>query len=308
MSSPKKTLVVQTVLNQNAPFYASTITSLSGASVALVSNTLNQLESQGKITSRKEGKKNLYALTSATFGPTTLVTEPSCSVEEKFEFIRDVVRMVIKGTNPSALIVGRSGVGKTYLVRDELTRAGYEADVDYLFVSGHTSAFGLYKLLHDNRDSFIVFDDCDSAFKDMKSVNLLKSALDSYDVRRVSWFSEKTSEKEDIEPFFDFTGRIIFISNLYADKIDEAIRSRSFCMNLHMTNQEVTSHMKSLLKVIEPAVDMRIKEEVLAYLNSIAEDFSTYGLRTLMQAIRIRFGASANNDWKKMVKLVTANT
>ena len=305
----KKQNVIDIVYGQSAPFYASTITSLSGSSVALVSNTLNELIDQGKISTRKEGKKNLYTLTDGANNiQMNITTEPICSVAEKFDYIRDVVHMVIKGVNPSAMIVGRSGVGKTYLVRDELTKAGLQKDKDYLFVSGHSSAFGLYKLLHDNREHFIVMDDCDSIFRDAKSVNILKAALDSYDVRRVSWFSEKTDDKEDIEPYFDFEGRILFVSNLYAERIDEAVRSRCFCMDLHMTNSEVTEHMRNLVKDIEKDVPLDIKLEVLDYINSISDCFETYGLRSLMQAIRIRCGASRENDWRKMVKIITCNT
>lgn len=302
----KKQTVIETVLNQSSPFHTSTITSLSGCSVALVCSTLNELVEQGKVKTGKDGKKTLFTLTDGAHNTVVNVTtEQICTVSEKFDFIREVVRMVINEVNPSALITGRSGVGKTFLVRDELKQAGLEKDVDYMFVSGHSSAFGLYKLLHDNRDNFIVFDDCDSVFKDLKSINLLKSALDSYDIRRVSWFSEKTDDKEDIEPFFDFNGRIIFISNLYADRIDEAVRSRSFCMDLHMTNSEVTEHMRNIVSAIEPKVDLSIKMEVLDYIDSISDCFEVYGLRTLMQAIRIRVGARNSSNWKSMVKLIT---
>lgn len=304
----KKQRVIETVFQQSAPFYSSTITSLSGSSVALVSNTLNELIDAGKISSQREGKKLVYNLIDgANNQQIRITTEPICTIAEKFEYIRDIVRMVINGVNPSALIVGRSGVGKTFLVRNELTKAGLEKDKDYLFVSGHSSAFGLYKMLHDNREHFIVLDDCDSVFRDPKSVNILKSALDSYDVRRVSWFSEKTDNKEDLEPFFDFEGRIIFISNLYADRIDEAVRSRSFCMNLTMTNSEVTERMRSIVADIEPNVDIDIKHEVLNYIDSISDCFETYGIRTLIQSIRIRQGAGHENDWKKMVQIVACN-
>jgi hypothetical protein len=303
----KKQEVIDTVYQQTAPFYSSTIMALSGASPALISNTINALLHEGKLASRKEGKKLIYTLIDNGINTQmNIVQEPICSVAEKFDYIRYVVSLVINGVNPSALITGRSGVGKTHLVMDELKKAGLEKDKDYLFVSGHSSAFGLYKLLHDNRENFIVFDDCDSVFKDPKSVNLLKAALDSYDIRRVSWFSDKTDNNEDIDPYFDFEGRVIFISNLYAERIDEAVRSRSFCMNLCMSNAEVTEHMRNIIADIEPKVDMAIKLEVLEYIDTIADCFETYGLRTLIQSIRIRQGCPAG-DWRKMIKVVSCN-
>ena len=296
-------------MQQAAPFHTSTITSLSGSSVALVCSTLNELIDAGKIYTQKDGRKMLYTLVdNNTNTQVNITTEQICTVAERFSYIREAVEMVISGINTSALITGRSGVGKTYLVREVLQQASLKKDEDYILVSGYSSAFGLYKLLYENSDRFIVFDDCDSAFSDPKSISLLKAALDNYNVRRVSWFSEKTDNKEDIEPYFDFTGRIVFISNLYAERIDEAIRSRSFCMNLRMTNAEVTEHMRNLIKVIEPSIAIEIKEEVLNYIDTISSCFEVYGLRTFIQACRIRTGISSSSDWRKMVKTVTRNT
>ncbi|MFA5754535.1 MAG: hypothetical protein WC905_04270 [Patescibacteria group bacterium] len=303
----KKQEIINAIYKQSVPFHSSAIMSLSGASSALISNTINTLLAEGKVSSRKDGKKNIYTLIDNSSNIQTSITqEPVCSIAEKFEYIREVVRMVINGDNPSALITGRPGVGKTYLVLDELKRAGLEKDEDFLFVSGHSSAFGLYKLLHDNRDCFIVLDDCDNCFKDLKSINLLKAALDSYDIRRVSWISDRTNNNEDIDPYFDFEGRIIFISNLYASRIDEAVRSRSFCINLCMSNTEVTEHMHNILEAIEPTVSMDIKLEVLNYIDTISDCFETYGLRTLIQSIRIRQGCTSS-DWQKMIKIVSCS-
>lgn len=305
----KKQKVIETVFAQEMPFYSTTIQSLSGTSVALVSNTLNELLDAGKISAKKDGKKIVYALTDGMNDTQmTVTTEPICSMQEKFKYIHDIVQMVVDGVNPSAMITGRPGIGKTFLVKDTLKKAKLKEGEDYLFVSGHSSAFGLYRLLYEHQDEFIVLDDCDSVFKDPKSINILKSALDSYDVRRVSWFSDKTSDKEDIEPYFDFSGKVIFISNLHADRIDEAVRSRSFCVNLKMTNEEVTEHMRNIINDLEPNIELAIKQEVLDYISTISDCFETYGIRTLIQACRIRVGAPAEDDWKKMVRVITCNS
>jgi hypothetical protein len=298
-----KQTIIDTALSQTSPFSTASIVSLSGASMASVNNTLSLLVEQGKIVANREGRKYIYSIIDgATNTQTTVIQEPLYTIAEKFNYIRNFVRMVIRGINPSALIVGRSGVGKTFLVKEELK------DTDYLMVSGYSTAFGLYKLLYDNSDKFIVLDDCDAIYTDKKAVNILKAALDSYDTRKVSWYSEKTDDKEDIDPFFNFTGRIIFISNLYASQIDGAIRQRSICVDLHMSTEEVTEHMRNILPLLEKNVSMDIKTEVLDYMSSIANTFQTYGIRTLIQAIRTRIGADEGNDWKKMIQVMTCNS
>ena len=307
----KKQAILDAVYAQHSPFYSSTILSLSGSSTAMVSNTLNELLSQGVISCSRDGKRMVYILTSSpkqevlNIEGRKVIEEHSCSIQEKFDYIREIVRMVIGGVNSSALITGRPGVGKTHLVKEELCRAGLEKDTDFLFFSGYTSSFGLYKLLHDHRDQFLVLDDFDSCFKDQKSVSILKAALDSYDTRRVDWVSDRTERSEDIESSFEFTGKIIFISNIYASRIDEAICSRSLCIDLRLTNDEVTEHMGNLINLIEPKVSVELKREVLDFISSISNCFNAYGLRTFMQAIRIRVGAGPNTDWRKMIKLLS---
>lgn len=302
----KRNHVLRIINDQNGQFCSSTIQSLSGASPALISNTINMLIEEGKVGTRKSGRRLVYTLLNKqTHEQTTITTEPICTIPEKMDYIRTAVQMVIDNINPSALITGKPGIGKTYIVKEMLEKNGLKEDEDYIFASGHTSAFGLYRLLYDNSESLIVMDDFDSVFKDIKAINILKAALDSYDVRRVSWYSEKTEKSEDIEPTFEFKGKIIFISNLYAEKIDDAVKSRSFCIDLRLDNNETTEYMESILDNLESETSMEIKKEVLEFIDSISNNFESYGIRTLIQSIRIRKGCKG--DWKKMIKVFACN-
>lgn len=304
----KKQEVVDSIFQQSGPFYSTTIASLSGASPALISNTINSLLSEGKITSQREGKKLIYALTDgANNTQMTVTTEPICSVAERFDHIRNLVDMVIKGIQPSVVITGQPGIGKSFIVREQLKAAGLKFDTDYLQVNGHSSPFSLYKLLHDHRESTIVFDDSDSVFDYPISVNILKAALDSYDRRWVSWYSS-VAEQQDLDPSFEFTGKIIFISNRFIERIDPAIRSRAFCFNLKMTNSEISEHMGNIVKDIETGIHINLRREALDYLKTIQDQFTNYSLRVLIQAIRIRaYCAGTDKDWKQMIKVLACN-
>ena len=237
------------------------------------------------------------------------VTEPvqeksSLQVSERFEYIEDLVHMVAKKIQPSILLTGTSGVGKSYLVKKTLESAGLEDGVDFFVIKGQASPLGLYQLLHDKRDALLIFDDCDSVFKDDKSANLLKAALDSYDKRYIHWHSNK-AEQLQLESHFEFTGQVIFISNYSANRIDDAIRSRAFCYNLHLTPNEVHEYMSDILPNICPEVNIDIKKEVLNYLGQFKHTWSNYNLRTLIQAIRIRLGVRPDKDWKVMIQVLS---
>lgn len=305
----KKQEVLSAVLSQNVPFYSTTIASLSGASPALISNTINELIDAGKLTTHKDGKKNVYTLTGSVNNTlTTITTEPICTVAERFDYIHNLVDMVIKGVQPSVLITGQSGIGKSYIVKSRLKMAGLNPNEDYIQVSGHSSPFGLFKLLHDHRDEILVMDDVDSIFHQPSSVNVLKAALDSYATRYVSWCSDKADQQE-LESPFEFTGRIIFISNLFAERIDPAVRSRSFCFDLRMSNDEISEHMQNILKDLETTVDMILKQEVLDFVKSIQNRFMNYNIRVLIQAIRIRkYCLGTDKDWKKMIEILAQET
>jgi len=224
-------------------------------------------------------------------------------VKDRFEYIQDLVHMVAKKVSPSIMLTGTSGVGKSHLVMKTLAQAGLEKDEDFKIVKGHSSPLGLYQILHDNRDNLLVFDDCDSIQNDDISCNLLKAALDSYDTRIIHWHSNKTEQLE-LESSFEFTGQIVFISNLPASKIDDAIRSRAFCYNLHLTPDEVHGYMNHILPDICPEVKLETKKEVLNYLYDFRNVWNNYNLRTLIQSIRIRTGVREGRDWKMMIQVL----
>jgi len=120
-------------------------------------------------------------------------------INQRFEFVTQLVSMVADSVQPSAIITGEGGLGKTYTVIKTLEAKGYTDISDlaefqvgvtlnmkkcFTTVKGYSTAKGLYRTLFENNKSIIVFDDCDSVLKDPIALNLLKSALDSYGKRK----------------------------------------------------------------------------------------------------------------------------
>lgn len=229
---------------------------------------------------------------------------PNLSVPERFAYLRELVSMVVKKIQPSMLLMGTAGVGKTWLVLDTLKKYGLKQDEDYFVCKGHSSPLGLYQTLHDHRDSVLILDDYDSVFKNDISTNILKAGLDSYNKRFISWQSSR-ADAYGLERTFEFEGQIIFISNLSSNRIDDAIKSRAFCYSLHLNPDEMHQYMQHLLPNIIPEIPLEQKQEVLDYLYNYRNVWNNYNLRSLIQAIRIRAGTSEHHDWKKLVQVLS---
>jgi hypothetical protein len=217
------------------------------------------------------------------------------SINERFNFLNDLTKMVIYDVTPSLIVTGEGGLGKTHSVSQSIGFTGLENN-EYVFFKGYSTARGLYNTLYDNNGKLIIFDDCDSVLEDKVAVNILKSALDSYETRTISWMA-RMNKNDEYPQQFDFTGRIIFISNKSKSSIDGAILSRSLTVDLTMTPDEKIERMTTILPNILPEYSDEVKAEALNFLNENKEG-SNINMRTLIMVIKM---ASSNPDtWKSM--------
>jgi hypothetical protein len=206
-------------------------------------------------------------------------------INQRFGFLNDLTSMVVTGITPSIIVCGQGGLGKSYSVVNTIESNDLESD-EYVFFKGYSTARGLYNTLYDNNGKLIVFDDCDSVLDDKVAVNILKSALDSCDKRTISWMS-KVGKNDGYPQHFDFTGRIIFISNKAKEKIDEAILTRSLTVDLTMTPDDKVTRMESILGNILPEYDMDVKQDALGFLKSVKDDVSL-NMRMLIMVAKMR--------------------
>jgi hypothetical protein len=132
------------------------------------------------------------------------------------------------------------------------------------------------------------------------SLNLLKGALDSYSKRIISWRAD--IRDEDLPTTFEFKGRVVFISNLGSDKIDQAIISRSMAVDLSMTKTQKVERMQWLLDQpsFMPDVAKTVKQDALDLIASVVDSVKDLSLRTLIQVTKIRKSAGAN--WKDLAE------
>lgn len=239
-------------------------------------------------------------------------------INTRFSFVEKLVNMVASGVQASAVITGQGGLGKSYTVLKTLGDAGYrdmselagEFEVGevvrrekvFVQVKGYSTAKGLYRTLFENNGGVIVFDDCDAVLKDPVALNLLKGALDSYGKRIISWNADMRDE--DLPRSFNFTGKVIFISNMAQDSIDQAIRSRSMMIDLSMSEDQKIDRMEYIIAAPEfmEEFSMVEKMDALALIREMKDCAREISLRTLIQITKIR--ASAGDSWKQMAEYV----
>ena len=235
-------------------------------------------------------------------------------INTRFGFVEKLVTMVAAGVQPSAVITGEGGLGKTYTVTKTLAQAGYQDISDlgefqvgevlsrktFITVKGYSTAKGLYRTLFENNKAVIVFDDCDAVLKDPVALNLLKGALDSYGKRIISWNADMRDD--DLPRSFNFEGRVIFISNMDQNNIDQAIRSRSMLIDLSMTADQKIDRMEFIAKCdsFMPEYDAKIKNDSLALIRELKDDAREISLRTLISVCKVR--AANPTDYREMVE------
>lgn len=211
---------------------------------------------------------------------------------EMFGNLERLTKMVGRGVQPSLVITGMAGVGKTHLVKETLKGMGLRESHEFVHFKGRATAAGLFITLYQNSDKVVILDDCDSVFKDDDAVNILKAALDSYDTRKISYISSKQLKDEFGDPIpahFEFTGRIIFISNINQSRLDEAIRSRSFVADISMNTAQMFQRMEQLLPTMEKSIPLAAKEQALAIMKDLDKRYLgiDINLRSFIKAARI---------------------
>jgi hypothetical protein len=211
---------------------------------------------------------------------------------EMFLNIERLTKMVGKGIQPSLVITGGAGMGKTHLVKNTLEGMGLQESYDFVHFKGRATAAGLFITLYENSDKIIVLDDCDSVFRDDDAVNILKGALDSYDTRKISYITSKSLKDEfgvEIPRHFEFTGRVIFISNISQSKLDEAIRSRSFVADVDLTTEQMFQRIAQLLPTMESRIPLAAREQALQLMQDLDKEFDglEINLRSFIKAARI---------------------
>lgn len=218
--------------------------------------------------------------------------EKRATPEERFKDMENYINMVLKGLQPSAIICGAPGVGKTYRITQKVKQYGYRMMDNYFIIKGKCTPMSVYQTLfeYSHPGDLIVIDDADDIIKNELSINLLKAACDSSDERWVNYGTSKpipaSPEKVEMNPDLDweyddkdrpcyprnflFNGSIIIITNMAAGQLDTALRNRSLLCDLAFTTKECLEIIESLMpKLGVGKLSEKSKREAYDYLYNL---------------------------------------
>lgn len=253
--------------------------------------------------------------------------EDQISYIEKIEDLSNMLKFMVKGATNAVFVAGRGGTGKTQTVEDTLQELGMSDGSGYFKVTGSASPAAIYETLYKNKKGVILFDDCDGALDSQDGRNLIKAATDTKNVRKVSWLKKSKSyydpdtegdqgdddsESDDIGDrlprYFDFSGKVVFISNLNMRKLDPdgALKTRGMMIEMNPTNMEMYEYMSLIYNKVRLSgtneLSKEKRHEVVLTLRDIIvkSPKETINLRLLVRALNL--AATGLPDWARMLR------
>ncbi|MGB9693458.1 MAG: hypothetical protein ACPLYF_01290, partial [Fervidobacterium sp.] len=238
--------------------------------------------------------------------------------EDQLKDLSGLIKLVVRGASNALFIAGRGGVGKTHTVESELAALGLRDGDGYFKNTGSASAIGIYKLLYKHRNEIILFDDSDGALADQDSRNIFKAATDTKKVRKLVWNKDSKNlvdpeymdedDETQIPKYFEFTGRIIFISNLSIDKLDPdgALRTRALMISIDPSDEEVINFMEKIVDSIPLEdgleLDSAARKEVVEQMRKSTRK-GDVSIRKLVRGLNMRAALGPGDDWVRLVNL-----
>lgn len=255
--------------------------------------------------------------------------EERATPEERFNDMEHYVNMVLKGLQPSVLICGAPGVGKTFRVMQRVKSSGRNFKV----IKGKETALAFYMDLFHFRHSgdILVCDDADDVLTDDTITNLIKAATDSSDERIISYGTSKPpvmSEEEfmglsvedqnicgtimaggkELHTYpksFVTEGSLIIITNRAAGQIDTAVRNRGLICDLEFTVEECLGLIKNIMPAIMPEkISTDAKFKALKYLEDLAGNKSKMeiSIRSFVTVAKVFEDVDDDTQATRMIK------
>jgi hypothetical protein len=214
-----------------------------------------------------------------------------------YQQLEDFTKMIQMTQINGMIVTGSSGIGKTSTVRRTLRYM----QVDYAYDKVVTKSKGdLYKILHNNNNKVLIIDEANEMIKKGSPfLPILLSALEAGENRRITYFNKRDKDIQSgrYPQSFEYTGSMIFITNMSLARVDQAILSRSLTMEIVLNKQEILREIREGIEEYHPKIPVHLKREVYKFLVDNQHRIEDLDYRKYEQILCMRVGTSKN--WKK---------
>lgn len=237
------------------------------------------------------------------------------------EHLTTLVTIVAKKVLPGLIVTGRPGTSKSYHVEETLKSLGLKEEKDYVIIKGKSTTAALYETCYDHRKKIVVFDDCDSVFREEDSRLFLKAMLDDKKTRKVSSNAANRykpmnfdySDENDLRKIialedqgkypseYTFLGGIIILSNVDIKQADPdgSLQSRSVCITINPSDMELVDYMKT---VVVPNIYPEVPEKIKLEAIDVIQKNNKLSIRSLTNAIKVQKSGVPN--WKELTQFM----
>jgi hypothetical protein len=218
--------------------------------------------------------------------------------------LKHCIEAILNSYSYGTLIISRGGLGKTRSIREMIESSGFVEGQDWIHIAANITDTELYKILYNNKDKIIFFDDIGKAAKTAAGVTILKQATETKDGKKriVSWVSPTYILKE--YPLdFEFNGRLIMCLNIKPNENDgdiEALTSRFLSCVLEPSNKTILEMIYSIRKKLtEGVISDKEFEHIFDHVCLISNENTEINIRAFKNAI---VWYKLSEDWKRYVE------
>jgi hypothetical protein len=112
--------------------------------------------------------------------------------------------------------------------------------------------------------------------------------------------------KDSLPNHFDFSGRVIFISNFKLKDVPQPIISRALYVDVSMTPEEKIERIRKIAPALCPTLGQTERTECIDLLDTLKYQAEDLNLRTMLNVAQIR--KSNPTRWREMSKyMILAN-
>lgn len=200
---------------------------------------------------------------------------------------------LVQGYSHLAFVKGRGGIGKSYTIRNVLSKHS----IEYVELCGDVTEAYLYRLFFENNGKVIWFKDVVRLLQGLRSINLLKSATE-VDSPRLLTKNSYSKQQDDLPDKFIFKGKIVFdynsLQGLTLKDDFEALTTRGDYVEFTLSTDDIAGIMREIARedwqkaVTEFLIEHHQKSE-----------FELLNLRTQFKAFQtFKFSEANKLVWK----------